>query len=325
MTGVPDRPLRFGVLGCASVAWRRFLPAVRHVPGVRLVAVASRDAGRAARFAREFDCLPVTGYRELLRRDDVDAVYLPVPTGLHAEWAVEAVEAGKHVLVEKPLATNRADAEQLLTLAARTGRCVAENRMFVHHPQHDAVRKLVADDAIGELRVFNAAMAIPPLPSGNVRLDPALGGGALLDVGYYPIHAALLHLGSDLEVVGAVLRRSPHFGVDVGGSVLLRDRDGVSAHLVFGFEHHYGSHYELWGATGRISLDHAFTPPPARHPLVRVERAGGTEELRLPAADQFRESITSFARAVREGGVHPDVLAATIRGLELVDTVREAA
>ncbi|WP_199444320.1 Gfo/Idh/MocA family protein [Umezawaea beigongshangensis] len=325
MPEVPDRPIRIGVLGCARVAWRRFLPAAVRVPDVRVVAVASRDAGRAERFAREFGCLPVTGYRELLARDDLDAVYVAVPTGLHAEWAAEAVLAGKHVLVEKPLATTCAEAAALLDLAAREGRCAAENRMFVHHPQHDAVRELVADGAIGGLRVFTAAMAVPPMPRDDVRYRAALGGGALLDVGYYPIHAALLHLGSGLEVVGAALRRDPELGVDVVGDALLRDRDGVSAHLVFGFEHHYRSHYELWGTAGRIALDHAFTPPPERRPVVRVERPDRTDELRLPAADQFRESIGGFVRAVREGGVGSGVLATTLRGLELVDTVREAA
>ncbi|MGP4020962.1 Gfo/Idh/MocA family protein [Saccharopolyspora sp. 5N708] len=310
--------VRFGLLGCSSIARRRFLPALARSSS-RLVAVASRDSDRAARFGAEFGAEAERGYDELLARDDIDAVYLSVPTGLHARWALAAVQAGKHALVEKPFATTRADGERVLAAAADRGVQVMENRMFAAHPQHDAVAALVADGAIGALRAITAVMAIPPLPPEDIRYRADLGGGALLDVGYYPLHAALLHGGEQLSVVGATRRRSDSSDVDVSGAVLLRSASGVTAQVLYGFEHSYRSAYELWGDTGRIVLERAFTPPPTWQPVVRLEQQDRVEQRTLPPCDQFREALESFVGAVR--GAH-DLTAhhrRTLAGLSLID------
>jgi NDP-hexose-3-ketoreductase len=299
------------------------------VPELTIVAVASRDREKAARFAARFDAEPVHGHRALLERDDLDAVYLPLPTGLHHEWAARALRAGKHVLCEKPLATNLVAATELVELAAKSELVLRENFMFLHHGQHRRIRELVDAGAIGELRTFTAAFGIPPLPATDVRYDKELGGGALLDVGVYPIRAAQLFLGSGLRVAGAVLGSGS--GVDVAGSALLTSEAGVTAQLSFGFQHHYRNAYELWGSAGRIVLDRAFTPPGDWTPTVRVERPDGVEELTLPAEDQFRAVTAAFARAVQagSGGGVPDGIedggTATLRQAALVDAVRRAA
>ncbi|MGQ0840985.1 Gfo/Idh/MocA family protein [Actinokineospora sp.] len=311
--------VRFGVLGCSSIARRRFLPALAR-SSARLTAVASRDPGRAAAFAAEFDCAPVPGYDALLARDDIDAVYVSVPTGLHTEWARAALAAGKHVLVEKPLATTHAEGVALFGGAG--GLVVMENRMFAHHRQHADVADLMP--AIGSLRAVTAAMAIPPLPATDVRYRPELGGGALLDVGYYPLHAALMFAGADLEVVGATQTIHTGHEVDVGGTALLRAPDGVTAQVIFGFEHGYRSFYELWGTRGRITLERAFTPGETWRPTLRIERHGATEVRTLPPADQFRAAIEVFAGAVTGTwglGAHT---ARTLAGLALIDAVRRA-
>ncbi|MFJ1760868.1 Gfo/Idh/MocA family protein [Amycolatopsis sp. NPDC088138] len=322
----PGKHVRIGVLGCAGVARRRFLPAVAAVPELELTAVASRTPQRAAEFAAEFGGAAVTGYRNLLERDDVDAVYVPLPTGLHHDWVRQALEAGKHVLAEKPLATNLAEAAELVELARRNRLLLRENLMFLHHSQHAAVRELVAGGEIGDLRSIAAVFGHPALPDGDVRYRPELGGGCLLDVGVYPIRLAQFFEAGPWQVAGAVLRPGTR-GVDVAGSALLRSANQVTAQLEFGFDHYYRNVYRLWGTEGLVTVRHAFTPGPAKRPSVTLERPDRTVELALPADDQFRNAATAFARDVLAGaGVDDTGDAQEIRRqATLVDAVRGAA
>jgi dTDP-3,4-didehydro-2,6-dideoxy-alpha-D-glucose 3-reductase len=326
-TGRPDqsRPLRFGVLGCADIGWRRTLPAMVEEPSVTVTAVASRDPEKAAAFAQRFGAEPVTGYAELLARDDVDAVYVPLPTGLHAEWVGRALESGKHVLSEKPLCADSGQAERLLLAARERGLLLWENLTFVHHPQHRAIRELVTAGELGEVRSVSAVFGIPPLPPTDIRYRPELGGGALLDLGPYVAQTALLFLGPELEVVGATLRTDPGSGVDVAGAALLRSATGATAHLAFGFEHTYASAYTIWGDTGRLELDRAYTPPPDWVPTLRIHRQTGTEVRDLQPENQFRASARSFAEAVRLGEPRPLDLVHILRRAALLDEIRERA
>jgi len=308
--------VRFGVIGCSSIARRRFIPALLRSPH-RLTAVASRSPARAEEFGTAFGVAAVTGYEALLRRDDVDAVYVSVPTGLHRQWTEAALRAGKHVLVEKPLATSAAEGEAVFATASAAGLVVMENRMFAAHPQHTEVATLLAEGAIGELRVITTAMAVPPLPADDIRHRADLGGGALLDVGYYPLHAALLF--GDFSAVSAIRRSAS--GVDVSGTALLTD-GRVSAQVVYGFEHAYRSFYELWGSRGRIVLERAFTPPETHQPVLRLERQDNVELRTLPAADQFRLALEEFAACVL-GTADPTAHRnRTLRGLSLISQVR---
>ncbi|MEV0804768.1 Gfo/Idh/MocA family oxidoreductase [Micromonospora sp. NPDC050200] len=297
----PRGRVRLGVLGCAGIAWRRTLPAVEDEPSLDLVAVASRDADKAHRFGARFGCEPVEGYQRLLDRADIDAVYVPLPAALHSPWARAALRAGKHVLVEKPLTPDPAETAELLTAARKAGRVLMENYMFPFHTQHAAIRQLIAEGAVGEPRSFLSAFTIPRRPEGDIRLQAALGGGALLDVGGYPVGAAELILGPRLRVVGAALRRQPDLGVDIAGAALLVTDDDVTAHLTFGMDHAYRASYELWGTAGRLVLEHAFAPPADHRPVVRIHRQDGVEELVLPADDQYRRAMRAFASAVLNG------------------------
>lgn len=323
-------PVRFGVIGCADIAWRRTLPAMRAERTVGIRAVASRDLSTAERFADTFGGVAVNSYAELLKRDDLDAVYIPLPPALHAEWVERALLAGKHVLVEKPLATRSREAGHLVALAAERGGLLLENMMFLHHPQHRRIDELVSDGAIGEVRSFLSSFTIPPRPQDDIRYRPDLGGGALMDTGVYPIRAALRFLGPRLRLVGAVLRVERARGAVVGGSVLLSDPGGVTAQLAFGMEHSYCTRYELRGGSGRISLDRAFTPPPEHRPVARIQRHDLCEEIPLPAGDQFANIIASFAAAVRSGvGTAARGLSAqnadSLRQAELVDAIHDSA
>ncbi|WP_306318204.1 MULTISPECIES: Gfo/Idh/MocA family protein [unclassified Streptomyces] len=323
MSGAGRGPVRIGVLGCAEIARRRLLPAIAAGPDTTLVAVASRDARRAERTAAPYGCRAVHGYEALLADAEVEAVYVPLPAALHERWVAAALDAGKHVLGEKPLALDASGARRLFARAGKLGLALMENVMFLRHGQHEAVRKAVADAAIGQLRAFRAEFTVPARPPGDIRLRPQLGGGALRDTGVYPVRAALHLLGPRLSVVGAHLGLDERYGVDTAGAALLRTPEGVTAHLAFGLDHGYRSAYELTGEHGRITLDHAFTPRADHAPRLRLERAWGDEELVLEPEDQVAASVAAFAAAVRAGAA-PGA-EETVRQLELLDNIARAA
>ncbi|WP_181160330.1 Gfo/Idh/MocA family protein [Streptomyces solincola] len=315
--------LRIAVMGCADIAARRVLPAIARSDKLELVALASRDAEKAKATARPYGCRPVHGYRGLLEDPDVEAVYLPLPCALHAHWVEAALRAGKHVLAEKPLTPEPERTAALFALAEERGLALMENIMFLHHPSHATVSGLLAQGLIGEPRAFRAEFTVPRRPAGDIRYQSALGGGALLDTGVYPVRAAVHLVGAELTTVAATLLRGPGFEVDTGGAAVLRSPQGVIVQIAFGLDHGYRSAYELTGTHGRISLDQAFTPPAGHRPVLRLERPSGTEERRLPAHDQVVATLESFARAAAAGR-SPDVRA-SLRLSALLHAIRERA
>ncbi|GIG63118.1 oxidoreductase [Longispora fulva] len=313
--------VRVGVLGCSTFAVRRMLPAMARTPGLEIGAVASRTPARAEEVAGLFGAR-ATGYEELLASPDIDVAYVPLPTGLHAEWIERALLAGKHVLGEKALTTSARDTARLVGLARAVDLVLEENFMFVHHPQHRVVRDWLADGRLGQPRVFSAAFGIPPRAAADVRYRPDLGGGALLDVGVYPIRATRLFLPGPFEVLGADLRVDPATGVDTRGHVLLRSASGETAELSFGFEHSYRSSYHLWGDTGRAVVDRAYTPPPDEVQVPRLHGPDGVHEATVGPVDQAVAFLSDFADRVRSGRrTGADLLAQA----ELVDQIRARA
>jgi predicted dehydrogenase len=312
-----------GVLGSADIAVRRMLPALTSQPLVDLVAVASRSLDRAQELADRFGCEAVEGYERLLARPDIDAVYIPLPTALHAEWATRTLEAGKHVLCEKPCATGLREATEVGRAARERGLLVMESFMFLHHEQHAHVRELVRDGVIGQLREVTAVFGIPAAPRGVAGEGHALS--SLLETGVYPVRAARLFAGDDLEVVGATLTLDPESGQDIGGSALLRSPSGVCARLGFGWDRFYRCTYELWGSEGRLTLERAFTTPDAHPPVLRLERQDSVRELTLAPDRQFVNIAGVFARTVVNGTGFEEYADDILRQAALVDRIRGAA
>ncbi|XKK36811.1 Gfo/Idh/MocA family oxidoreductase [Nocardiopsis sp. ARC36] len=321
--GSTGAPVRLGVLGCADIAWRRVLPSVAATPSVRLVAVASRDAAKARRFADRFGGEAVTGYADLLARDDLDAVYVPLPVGLRHEWVGRALAAGLHVLSEKPLTVGPDTSAELLAEAGRRGLTVMENFAFRYHRQHHELRRLVSEGAIGRPRALMCEFGVPERAPGDIRHDPSLGGGALLDVGVYPLALAQFLWGDGLRVGGAVLEHGADTGVDVRGSVLLRAPDGGTAQVGFGFGLHYRNEYTVWGEAGAVRLDRAFTPPETLRPTLELRTGAGAEDLVSEPDHQFRNLLDAFADGVR--GAAPVDAAPVLELADLVDRVRRSA
>ncbi|MFD4263988.1 Gfo/Idh/MocA family protein [Streptomyces sp. NPDC058534] len=288
-----------GIMGCADIAVRRALPAIGRSP-FRLAAVASRSGHKAKGVAAAAGCAAVEGYERLLEEPGVDAVYIPLPNSEHARWARRALGAGKHVLLEKPAVPDEDSALGLVALAEERGLAVMENFAFLRHPQHAQARALVAGGAIGELRSFSGAFGIPPTDPGQIKYQAELGGGALWEVGCYPVRAAQEYLGASARVLGAGLRFDAELGVDVSGVALLGDDDGVGAHCSFGLSHGYRSTYDLWGSEGRLVLEWAFTPSDSARPVLRLEQKDRQTRILAPASDQFLGVFTAFYEAVAD-------------------------
>ncbi|MBG0856959.1 Gfo/Idh/MocA family oxidoreductase [Streptomyces spinoverrucosus] len=309
-------PVRIAVLGAADIARRRMLPAFAACPRTTVTAVASRDEAKARSVARAYGCRPLHGYAAALEDDETEAVYVALPAALHAEWTRAALLAGKHVLAEKPLALRGEETAELHELARSRGLALMENVLFVHHSQHEEARKLVRSGVIGRPHQFQAAFAVPRRPPSDIRYQAELGGGALWDTGVYPVRAALLMLGHELRVIGVVSGRGPGDEVDTAASALLSGPDGVAVHLAYGLDHGYRNFYEFWGSEGRLVVERAFTPNADHTPVLRIERGGEVEEVRLAPEDQVANAVLAFAAAVR-GGAAP--CADGLRQAELLD------
>ncbi|MFP4472184.1 MAG: Gfo/Idh/MocA family protein [Bacteroidales bacterium] len=292
--------LNIAVMGCASIAQRMMIPAIKAVPGWNLLAVASRTQEKAEAFARQFGCEAVTGYKNLLNRKDIDAVYLPLPTGLHHEWIMKLLKAGKHVLAEKSIAYNYQSAKEMVVLARSKNLVLMEDYMFQYHSQHDFVFELLDRKEIGDVRVFRAGFGFPPLPEGNFRYDDQTGGGALLDAAGYTVRAVHFVLGDNFRVKAANLHTDARTGTNTMGSAFLDNGKNISAQIAFGFDHFYQCNYEIWGSKGRIYVDRAFTPKPDYSPLIVVEKQGERHEYHMKPDNHFMGALKEFHRAIME-------------------------
>ena len=291
--------IRIGILGCAKIARRSLAPAILQLKDrFELVAVASRDADKAIEFAREFSCEAVTGYAALLARSDLDAVYIPLPTGLHLEWVGQAIAAGKHVYVEKSFAPTLTQTQALLASARHAAVAVMEGYMFQYHRQQAVVADWLRAGLIGELRHFHGSFGFPPLPADDFRYDDALGGGVLMDAAGYPLRAALSLLGDDLEVRGATVHHGR--GTALWGSAFLANPQGVGASIAFGFDNFYQCRYELWGSRGKLVAERAYTAGAAFSPRLVLESVDGGRELLVEPDNHFVAALTAFAQAIEQ-------------------------
>jgi len=289
--------VRFGLLSTANIN-RKILAGASGTDAVDVVAVASRDAERARAYAAEHGLERAHGsYEELLADREVDAVYISLPNSLHVEWSIKALEAGKHVLCEKPLTRRPEEAERAFDVAGREGKLLMEAFMWRHHPQTKQLAELVADGSIGELRLVRAAFTFPLTELSNIRLSRELQGGSLMDVGCYCVSAARL-LAGEPEGFGAA-RAVGASGVDVRFAGALRHPDGVLAHFDSALDLPALSRLEAIGSDGTIVVS---DPWHGRNPGIEVQLGEMVERIAVEPADPYTCQFESFAAAVAGQG-----------------------
>jgi predicted dehydrogenase len=302
------RPTRWGIAGTAGIARSAFLPAVRATGGVA-AAVASRDLARAQEFAAANGidrALP--GYQALIEDPGIDAVYLPLPNGLHAEWTIAALQAGRPVLSEKPLCGTVIQTEQVLAVAAQTGALLWEAIAFVFGDQLAALRAVVADGSIGELREIQSTFQIMLDRPGDIRLSRELAGGALQDLGVYPIRLARELFGTEHESAWAAAQWGGD-GVDVDLQGSLGFPGGRRLLLSCGFGRAFDTFSRLMGTRGQINVSDPLVP--GAHDYFEV-RADGREPQRYPAGSPgpLFAAMVGHIQAVLAGQEAPRLLAA---------------
>ena len=292
------KTLGWGLLGTARIN-RALIPPLRASARNRLVAVASRTAEAASAYAREWAIERAHGsYEALLADPEVDVVYIPLPNGLHAEWAIRAARAGKHVLCEKPLAISVEEVDRITAAAREAGVTVAEAFMYRHHPQTARVRELVAGGALGRVRFVRGSFSFFLSRPNDVRLDPALGGGSLWDVGCYPLSFARTVLGQEpLEVMGG--QHEGPTGVDLTFAGQLRFADDVLVQLDCSFEAPFRTVMEVVGETASLVVTQPFKPGPGAQ--LRLHRGDESEAIDVPGADLYQGEVEDLADAVLLG------------------------
>ena len=293
--------IRIGIMGCARIAERHAIPAILKVPDLELVAIASRSIEKARSYTDRFGGDAVAGYENLLCRKDIDAVYVPLPTGLHDPWILQALREGKHVFAERSLAMDIVSARRMLDLAREKRLVLMEDFMYRYHSQHRFIQDQLQQGVIGDLRLLRSSFAFPPLDRNNFRYNKALGGGAILDAAAYPVNASRWFLGNDLELGFATLFHDKSTDVCIHGSALLYSpTTGLNSMIAFGFDNYYQCNYELWGNNGIILCERSFTPPPGYEPTVLISLADGVKRHTLPADNHFINILNEFAHCIRE-------------------------
>lgn len=289
--------VRWGLLSTARIN-RLVLEAAAQSDRAEVVAVASRDDARAESYAREHGIDRSYGsYEELLADPDVDAVYIPLPNGLHGEWTLRALEAGKHVLVEKPFSRHADEVEEAFDRAESAGLVVSEGFMWRHHPQARKLANLVADGAIGRLRVVRAAFSFPLAEvhgADDARFSPELDGGSLMDVGSYCLNA-IRFLAGEPERVKAEQVVGPS-GVDVVFAATLSMPAEVLAHFDCAFVLQRRSELEVVGEAGSL-----FVPDPFHvyEPGIELRTGEGVERIELEPANSYRLELDNVSGAIR--------------------------
>jgi len=318
-------PLRIGILGAARIAPYAIIHPARRVPGVQIAAIAARDPERARAFARRHQIPHVyPDYAALLADPGIDAIYNPLPNSLHAEWTIRALQAGKHVLCEKPLAANAQEAMQMREAAQASGHVIMEAFHYRYHPLMTRLLEIVHSGELGAIRHIEAHMASLLVRPGDIRYRYDLAGGATMDMGCYTIHLVRTLAGAEPEVVSAQAKlRGPH--IDRAMTADLRFADGRTGRI----------HCSLWSSSllrlqarvqGERGELHVLNPylPHLFH-LLSVRVAGKTRRERIAGKSTYGHQLRAFVDAVRHGAPIPTGADDAVANMQVIDAVYRAA
>jgi predicted dehydrogenase len=322
--------IRWGVLGVAHIAMRKVIPAMQRGSLTEVVALASRDAQKAQAAAAQLG-IPraYSSYEDLLADPRVDAIYNPLPNHLHVPWSIRAAEAGKHVLCEKPIALTVAEVKELGETRDRTGVQIGEAFMVRTHPQWLRARQIVDSGEIGDLRSVIGAFSYYNVDASNIRNMPEYGGGALLDIGCYPVTISRFLFRREPARVSAAIERDAALGTDTLTSALLDFSPGqavfTSSTQLVPYQN-----VQILGTRGRIEIPIPFNAPPDKpcqiviDPGKDVFRTGARVE-EFPVCDQYTIQGDLFSKAILEGGPVPVPLEDSLSNMAVLEAIFRAA
>ena len=320
--------VRWGVLSTADIGMQKVTPAIQRAANSDVVAIASRDPEQAAVAAQRLGIPASYGsYEDLLAANDIDAVYIPLPNDLHAEWTMKAAAAGKHVLCEKPLALSSAQAAEMGRACDAAGVKLAEAFMYRHHPSWVEARRLLNDGAIGELQAVQSWFSYFNDDPTNIRNRMENGGGAIMDIGCYTINLSRMLFGAEPARVAASVRRDPIMGIDIVSSAVLEFPGGGQATFTCSTRAEDHQRVHIAGTSGLIEIEIPFNIPPDRETRIFVTAGGrhtdapATETLVFPAEDQYTIQAGLFAQAVLDDTPVPVPVSDAIANMKVIEAI----
>ena len=310
--------IRYGVLSTANIALKKVILGMQAGQLTEVAAIASRDLAKAQSAAKDHNIAKAYGsYEELLADPDLDAVYIPLPNDLHVPWSIKALEAGKHVLCEKPIGMHVAEVHQLIAARDRTGLKVAEAFMVAVHPQWLRTRELIRQGAIGELRLVQGYFSYSNTRPDNIRNSLAAGGGALMDIGCYLIFFARFLFEQEPTRVLALIDRDPTFGTDRLTTLTLEFPGGARFTGTCSTQLAPAQRIEVFGANGRIDIEIPVNTPPDAPTRILVN---GTPESFGPL-DQYTLQGDAFSRAILDSTEVSVPLEDALRNMAVIDAL----
>jgi predicted dehydrogenase len=322
--------VRWGVLSTAGIGVKKVLPAMKKSEWVELAAIGSRDLAKAEQAAKTLGIAKAYGsYEELLADPSIEAIYNPLPNQLHVPWSIKAAEAGKSVLCEKPLGMTVAEAKSLLDVQRRTSVIIGEAFMVRTHPQWLRTRELIASGRIGELRSIQGFFSYFNVDPKNIRNIPECGGGALMDIGCYPINTSRFLFGEEPVRVVSLLENDPVLKVDRLTSALLEFPSGQATFTCSTQLVPY-QRMQIFGTKGRIEIEIPFNAPNDRPTRIWIDDGrdlfgGGITEETFPTCDQYTLQGDVFSRSIREGTPVPVPLSDAIKNMAVIEAVFQSA
>ncbi len=295
-------PVRWGVLGCAAIAVNRVIPGMADARLTTLTAVASRSLDKALGVAEQTGAAKAYGsYEALLADPEIEAVYIPLPNGLHAEWSIKALRAGKHVLCEKPLTMNAIEAREVQAVRDETGLFCLEAFAYRFNPAVAKAFDIARSGVLGDLRFMHTVSTFlmgTPDPE-NVRLRADIGGGALYDMGCYALNAQRMMAGREPLTAWATMMWSERFDVDMAGTAMLDFGDGLLGTVQWGFNAPYGGPFSVVGEKGRLTGPYGWGAPQGE-PAMLLQRTGGdTEEIFVERRNDYTGEVQDLSEAIR--------------------------
>lgn len=323
--------VRWGVLSTANIGRQKVIPAIQAEERSEVVAIASRNLEKAEAVAAALDIERAYGsYGQLLAESDIDAVYIPLPNHMHAEWTIAAAREGKHVLCEKPIALTTAEAEAMVAAAEEAGVVMREAFMYRFHPTWTAARRLIDEGAIGDLVAIDSWFSYYNDDLENIRNVLDYGGGALMDIGCYSIHLSRMLMGSEPTAIKASVRRDPATGVDIYTAGVLEFGDRVAT-FSCSTRAENDQRVDIYGSRGRVSIEIPFNIPPRIPTRITVTVGGdppvapAAETIEFEPVDQYTLQAAAFVAAVLDGDSVPDSGRDALGNLRTIERIFAAA
>lgn len=339
--------MNLGVICPSEIAIRRFMPAIQKCQGICFVGVGiftkeeligsenlsdalfqqlrQKENDKAQAFVEQYGGKIFDSYESIVTSPEIDSLYIPLPPALHFKWAKRALEAGKHVLVEKPSTTSAADTNELVRIAREHDLALHENYMFVFHRQLEKINEIIKSGEIGDVRLYRISFGFPMRSTNDFRYNKALGGGALIDAGGYTIRYASTILGPKATIRYAQSNYIDGYEVDMYGSAALTNAEGTTVQVAFGMDNNYKCELEVWGSKGCLTTNRVLTAPVGFTPVATIRKGNDSFTIDFPEDDAFLKSIQHFIECIHDKETREETYSIIARQADYIEEFKRKA